>query len=236
MTGIGRQAVDQARFVGRTHAITSPQGATEDGHVDLRGLETGRGDSLSIKYLTLERLDLSHARGPLHLFETEVSDSRFDEISAANSVLDRLFVRCSFRAARLTHARIGRRIVDCDFTGASLRWLALGENTVFERCTFDGADLTDARLTGGRFADCTFDGVTFTALTTFDRCDFRGTLPNLGIAHRVRCTRDGSPLPDDWPGRADAETLERDYVDRYVRAARAGDADSMPLEPGSPPR
>ncbi len=236
MTGIGRQAVDQARFVGRTHVITSSQGATEDGHVDLRGLETGRGQSLSVKYLTLERLDLSHARGPLHIFETEVSDSRFDKISAANSVLDRLFVRCSFRSARLTRARIGRRIVDCDFTGASLRKLTLGENTVFERCVFDGADLADARLTGGRFVDCTFDDVALSALTMFDRCDFRGALPDLGIARLVRCTRDGSPLPDGWTGRAQAEELERDYLDRYVRAAREGDTDSMPLEPESPPR
>ncbi|MDH6678311.1 uncharacterized protein YjbI with pentapeptide repeats [Rhodococcus sp. LBL1] len=236
MTGIDRQLVDQARFVGRTHVITSPHGITEEGHLDLRGVETGRGRSLSIKYLTLERLDLSHARGSLHIFETEVSDSRFDKISAADSVLDRLFVRCSFRSARLTRARIGRRIADCDFTGASLRQLTLGENTVFERCTFDGADLTDARLTGGRFVDCTFAEVTFSALTTFDRCDFRGTLPYLGIAHRVRCTQDGSPLPDDWPGRADAEALERDYVARYTRAVSEGDADSMPLEPESPPR
>lgn len=227
--------VDQARFVGRTHEIASPHGTTVDGRVDLRGVNAARGYSLSIKYLTLERLDLSHARGSLHIFETEVTDSRFDKISAADSVLDRLFARCSFRSARLTRARIGRKIVDCDFTGASLRKITLGENTVFERCVFDGTDLADAKLAGGRFVDCTFADVRFSALTTFDRCDFRGALPDLGPARRVRCTHDGSPLPDGWPGETDAEALERDYVDRYVRAVREGTAETMPLEPESPP-
>ncbi|GAB2653006.1 hypothetical protein GCM10027068_36140 [Prescottella soli] len=235
MADVRRQIVEQSRFVGRTHEVTSPQGVTADGAVDLRGVETARGHALSVKYLALERLDLSHARGSLHIFETEVTDSRFDKISAADSVLDRLFVRCTFRTARLTGARIGRRLVDCDFTGASLRRITLGENTVFERCVFDGADLTDAKLTGARFVACTFADVRFSALTTFDRCDFGGALPDLGPARQTRCTRDGVLLPDGWPGRADAEALERDYVDRYVRAVREGNAETMPLEPGSPP-
>lgn len=228
--------VDQDRFVGRTHEIASPHGTTVEGRVDLRGVKAARGYSLSIKYLALERLDLSHAQGALHMFETEVSDSRFDKISASGSMLDRLFVRCSFRSARLTRARIGRTLIDCDFTNASMRKLALGENTVFERCTFHGTDLADAKLVGGRFVECTFADTTFSALTTFDRCDFRGTLPELGPARRVRCTHDGTPLPDSWPGHADAEEFERDYLDRYVRAVRAGTAETMPLDPESPPR
>lgn len=232
---LARQFVDQAGFVGRTHEITSPFGTDDAGRVDLRGVKMARGYPLSIKYLALERLDLSYARGTLHFVETEVSDSRFDGISTSGSTFDRFFARCSFRSARLTRARIGRRLTDCDFTGASMRKLTLGENTVFERCTFRGADLTDAKLVGGRFVECTFADTTFSALTTFDRCDFRGTVPELGPARRIRCTHGGRPLPDSWPGQAYADDLESDYLGRYGRAVQAGTAETMPLDPESPP-
>ncbi|MGF7122308.1 pentapeptide repeat-containing protein [Rhodococcus sp. BE178] len=236
LADVRRQLELQARIVRGPHLIASPQGTTPQGLLDLRGLTPRTADDLSIRYLSVERLDLSHARGRLHVFETEVRDSCFDRLSASDSLLDRLFERCSFRSARLSKSRIGRRLVDCDFTGASLRKLTLGENTVFERCTLDAADLTDATLIGGRFVDCTFDGVTVSPLTTFDRCEFRGTLPGLDAGRRTRCTHDGVPVPARWEGQSAARELEDEYLDRYRRAVRDGDADTMPLGPESPPQ
>ncbi|MDT0264792.1 pentapeptide repeat-containing protein [Streptomyces sp. DSM 44915] len=223
----------QSRVVRGPHLLTAPWGTTPDGWTDLRGLADP--DGLSVRCLTLTRVDLSHASGRLRFHETEVTDGRFTRVVAtAGSRLDRRFERCDFRSARLPGTVLGRRFVDCDFSGAKLRKATLGENAVFERCDFTGADLTDATLVGGRFVDCVFADLTLSALSHLHRCAFQGGRPDPGPARLTRCAHDGTPLPDAWAGQPAADQLEAAYLRRYVAAARAGAADTLPLAPESP--
>ena len=150
------QLEEQARVVRGPHRLASPWGSSEDLTVDLRGLPAGK-DGLAVHYLTLDSLDLSHMKGRLHAYQSELAGCTLDGAAlSVGSILGRRLERCTFVAARMPKVMLAGAFVDCDFGGASLRGATLGENAVFERCSFDEADLSDARLVGGRFVDCTF--------------------------------------------------------------------------------
>ncbi len=234
---IGRQLLAQSRIARPPHTLVSPWGRTDDGATDLRGLPSRGPAELSFKFVTLAGVDLGGASGRFHVHESVFVDSRFDGATmTAGSRLDRRFDRCGFRSATLRDVRLGRTLVECDFTGARMRKLSLGENTRFERCTFAGADLSDARLVGATFVDCAFDDVTLSALTTIRRCEFLGAIPPAGPAQLVGCRRDGVALPDRWHGASDAATITNRYVSDYVEAIRDGREDVEPLAPESPHR
>ncbi|MCQ0023258.1 pentapeptide repeat-containing protein [Streptomyces somaliensis DSM 40738] len=227
---VQRQLLDQSRAVKGPHGLRPRWPDTDDGLVDLRGITTD-GYGLRIRYLTLERIDLSFACGEVGSFQSELSDCRFDSVRlAGQSSFNRRLERCSFRDAKLHRLSLGLRVVDCDFTGVTAHRLRSEPDTVFERCAFAGADLRGAEFRHASFVDCTFDEARFSASTVFERCSFPRTGVEFAEARVSRSTGDGTPLPDRWAGRAEAETAFATYLNRYVRAVRSGDEDSMPME------
>jgi uncharacterized protein YjbI with pentapeptide repeats len=229
--GLRLRLLDQSRLVTRPHQLKARWPETNEGLLDLRGLTPGT-DGLDIRYVTLERVDLSFARGAFTVFESELFECRFDSVALTRQPrFDRRFERCSFRKAKLPGLSLGSRVIDCDFTRAQARRLRSLPNTVFERCAFDAADLTGAEFADTSFVDCTFDNAQLSASTTFRRCAFVRTSIEFSLAQVSRSVRDSTPLPDQWEGEAaEVAALER-YWTRYARAAASGEAESMPLEP-----
>jgi uncharacterized protein YjbI with pentapeptide repeats len=198
--------------------------------IDLRGLDAG-GEGLAIRYLTLERVDLSFARGALTTFESEISDSRFDAVTLTGQPrFSRRFDRCSFRGARLTRLLLGPRVIDCDFTGTRAQRLQSAPNTVFERCRFDEADLSGAVFRDTSFIDCSFAATRLSDATVFERCSLHHTMLDFGDARVTSVVQNGAPLPDQWQGESAAAIAEEKYLARYRRALSSGDADTMPLD------
>lgn len=230
------QLVQQAKIARGPHRVVSPWGAPDVVPVDLRGFPAGK-DGLAVHYLTLEALDLSHMKGRLHVYQSELVACTLDGATlAVGSILGRRLERCSLVAARMPKVRLAGTFVDCDFGGASLRGATLGENATFERCSFDATDLTDARFVGGQFVDCTFGTAVVSPLTSFERCELRGGGPPVGALRLERCTVDGERVADRWDGQAGAEEIEDRYLADYVEAVEAGRAEDVPLEPESPRR
>jgi uncharacterized protein YjbI with pentapeptide repeats len=231
VAGIQQQLLDQSRVVKGPHRLHPRWSVTDDGLVDLRGITVG-GYGLRIKYVTLKRLDLSFARGKISSFQSELFDCRFDAIRLTGQPsFNRRFERCSFRDAKLHRLSLGPRVVDCDFTGVTAHNLRSEPNTVFERCTFDGADLWGANFSHTSFVDCTFDNAQFSASAVFGQCSFLRTSIDFVKAQVFRSTSDGTPLPDQWEGQAEAKAAFANYLSRYEQAAGSGDEDTMPLEP-----
>ncbi|WAA64841.1 pentapeptide repeat-containing protein [Microbacterium oxydans] len=231
LAALQEQILQQARIVKGPHRFDTEWPETDEGRLDLRGVKAGR-EGLQFRFLTLSRADFRHARGRLMFFESELSDCLFDSASLTGQPrFDRSFVRCSFRAASLKGLAIGPQVTDCDFTGADLRTLRSLPNTRFERCLFDGADLSGADFSDTTFTDCTFVDATFSASTTFTRCTFVNTSIAFGPARVTRSRREGEPLPDQWDGEERADAARAAYAQRYARAAAAGRADDLPLDP-----
>ncbi|OXM24168.1 hypothetical protein CBI33_01820 [Rhodococcus erythropolis] len=225
------QLLDQSRIVKPPHTLVSPWAETDDGLIDVRGLTAGSG-GLDIRYLTLERIDLSFARGAISVFESELFDCRFDFVALTGQPrFNRRFERCSFRGATLSRLALGPRVVDCDFTGAKARGLRSVPNTVFERCAFDDTDLTGARFADTSFVECTFGGARFSAATSFVRCSFTRTAVEFSEARVSRTTGDGTAIPDQWAGEADSAVALERYAGRYARALGVGDTEGMALDP-----
>jgi uncharacterized protein YjbI with pentapeptide repeats len=234
-----QQLLDQARIVKGPHTLRSRWPETGDGLVDLRGIAPGTA-GLAIRYLTLERLDMSFARGAISVFESELFDCRFDSVTLTGQPrFNRRFERCSFRDAKLSGLSLGPRLLDCDFTAAKATKLRSVPNTQLERCAFDDADLAGAVFSDTSFVDCSFDNTRLSASTVFRRCSFVRTDVDFSAAQVSRSTRDGSALPDRWEGEAQANTAMDRYLKRYARAVASGTEDDMPLEPeeqDEPPR
>ena len=225
------QLLDQSRIVKPPHTLVSPWAETDDGLIDVRGLTAGSA-GLDIRYLTLERIDLSFARGAISVFESELFDCRFDFVALTGQPrFNRRFERCSFRGATLSRLALGPRVVDCDFTGAKARGLRSVPNTVFERCAFDDTDLTGAQFADTSFVECTFGGARFSAATSFVRCSFTRTAVEFSEAQVSRTTCDGNAIPDQWEGEADSAVALERYAGRYARALGVGDTEGMALDP-----
>lgn len=225
------QILRQARIVKGPHRFDTDWPETNEGRVDLRGVKSGR-EGLQFRFITLSGADFGHARGRLMFFESELSDCLFDSASLSGQPrFDRSFVRCSFRAASLKGLSIGSQVTECDFTGADLRRSRSLPNTRFDRCTFDGTDLSGADFSDATFTDCTFVDARFSASTSFVRCTFLSTPVTFGLARVSRSRREGEPLPDQWDGEQDADAARDSFAQRYARAAAAGRADDLPLEP-----
>ncbi|MCR1783169.1 pentapeptide repeat-containing protein [Nocardioides carbamazepini] len=231
LAALQEQALQQARIVKGPHQFDTDWPRTDEGRLDLRGVKSGR-EGLQFRFITLSRADFRHARGRLMFFESELSDCLFDSVSLSGQPrFDRSFVRCSFRAASLKGLAIGTQVTACDFTGANLRTLRSLPNTRFERCIFDGADLSGADFSDTTFTDCTFVDATFSAGTSFTRCAFSNTSVAFGLARVTRSSREGEPLPDQWDGEEQSEAALEAYAQRYAAAAAAGRADDPPLDP-----
>ncbi|MFE5877827.1 pentapeptide repeat-containing protein [Rhodococcus sp. NPDC056506] len=225
------ELLDQSRIVKPPHALTSPWTETADGLVDLRGLAAGSG-GIDIRFLTLERIDLSFVKGALSVFESELFDCRFDfAMLTGQPRINRRFERCSFRGATLSRLALGPQIVDCDFTGAKALRLRSVPNTVFERCTFDGADLTGAQFSDTSFVDCTFGAARFSPSSSFLRCSFTRTVVEFSTARVSRTTSDGLEVPDQWAGEADATVALEQYAARYAQTIDAGEEGGIGLDP-----
>ncbi|TDP91711.1 uncharacterized protein YjbI with pentapeptide repeats [Leucobacter luti] len=231
LAALHEQILEQARIVKGPHRFETEWATTDEGRLDLRGVKAGR-DGMQFRYVTLSRVDFRHARGRLMFFESELSDCLFDSVSLSRQPrFDRSLVRCSFRAASMQGLAIGTRVTECDFTGADLRKLSSLPNTRFERCRFDNADLRGAEFSDTTFADCTFVDAALSASTSFTRCTFVNTPITFGLARVTGSRRDGEALPDQWDGEEQADAARDAYVQRYARAAAAGRADDLPLEP-----
>lgn len=225
------QILEQARILKGPHRFDTDWPATDEGLLDLRGVKAGR-EGLQFRFVTLSRVDFRRARGRLMFFESELSECLFDSVSLTGQPrFDRSFVRCSFRAASLKGLAIGTQITECDFSGANLRTVRSLPNARFERCIFDGADLSGADFSDATFTDCTFVDATFSAGTSFTRCTFLNTPVAFGLARVTRSHREGEPLPDQWDGEDHADAAREAYAQRYARAADAGRADDLPLDP-----
>jgi len=225
------QLLDQSRIVTPPHTLTSPWAETDDGSVDLRGLTAGSG-GIDIRFLTLERIDLSFVKGALSVFESELFDCRFDFAALTGQPrINRRFERCSFRGATLSRLALGPKIVDCDFTGAKALRLRSVPNTVFERCAFDDTDLTGAQFSDTSFVDCTFGAARFSPSSSFLRCSFTRTVVEFSTARVSRTTSDGLEVPDQWVGEAEAAVALERYAARYAQAADAGEEGGMGLDP-----
>ena len=223
------QLLNQSRIVKPPHTLTSRWPATHERLVDLRGLTVGRY-GFDIRYVTLERIDLSFVRGALTAFEAELFDCRFDFAALTGQPrLNRSFERCSFRGATLSRLALGPKVVDCDFTGAKAHKLRSVPNTVFDRCTFDDSDLTGAQFSDTSFVDCNFGAVRFSASTNFVRCSFTRTIIDFGMAQVSRTTSDGTAMPDQWEGEAEATVALERFAARYTRAILADDEDGPAL-------
>ena len=225
------QMLQQARIVRGPHRFDTDWPETDEGRLDLRGVKSGR-EGLQFRFITLSGADFRHARGRLMFFESELSDCLFDSASLSGQPrFDRSFVRCSFRAASLKGLSIGPQVTECDFTGANLSRLRSLPNTRFDRCLFDGTDLSGADFTDTTFTDCTFVDARFSASTNFARCTFLNTPVAFGLARLSRSRREGESLPDQWDGEQDADAALDSFAQRYARAAAAGRADDLPLDP-----
>ena len=231
LAALQEQVLEQARILKGPHRFDTDWPATDEGLLDLRGVKSGR-EGLQFRFVTLSRVDFRRARGRLMFFESELSDCLFDSVSLTGQPrFDRSFVRRSFRGASLKGLAIGTQITECDFTGANLRTVRSLPNTRFERCIFDGADLSGADFSDATFTDCTFVDATFSAGTSFTRCTFLKTSVAFGLARVTRSHREGEPLPDRWDGEEHADAAREAYAQRYARAAAAGRADDLPLDP-----
>ena len=231
LAALQEQIQEQARIVKGPHRFDTDWPVTDEGLLDLRGVKSGR-EGLQFRFVTLARVDFRRARGRLMFFESELSDCLFDSVSLTGQPrFDRSFVRCSFRAASLKGLAIGTQITECDFSGANLRAVRSLPNTRFERCIFDGADLSGADFSDATFTDCTFVDATFSAGTSFTRCTFLDTSIAFGLARVTGSRREGEPLPDQWDGEERADAAREAYAQRYARAAAAGRADDLPLDP-----
>lgn len=231
LTALQEQILEQARIVKGPHRFDTDWPETDEGRLDLRGVKSGR-DGLQFRFITLSGADFRRARGRLMFFESELSDCLFDFVSLTGQPrFDRSFVRCSFRGASLQGLAIGTQITECDFAGGDLRTLRSLPNTRFERCTFDGADLSGADFSDTTFTDCTFVDATFSAGTSFTRCALVNTSVAFGLARVTRSRREGESLPDQWDGEEQADVAREAHAQRYARAAAAGRADDLPLEP-----
>jgi hypothetical protein len=231
LAALQEQVLAQARIVKGPHRFDTDWAPTDEGRLDLRGVKSGR-DGLQFRFISLSGVDFRHARGRLLFFESELSDCLFDSVSLSGQPrFDRSFVRCSFRAASLKGLAIGTQLTECDFRGADLRRLRSLPNTRFERCLFDDADLGGAVFSDATFADCTFVGATFSAGTSFTRSAFVNTSVAFGPARVTRSHREDGPLPDQWDGEEQADAAREAYARRYARAAAAGRADDLPLDP-----
>lgn len=218
------QVAAQARDVRGPHRLETDWSAA-DGFLDLRGLGAGR-EPVRLSFLTLSRVDLSHARGAVSLYRCVIEDGRFDHAALATGTrLGRRLERCSFRAARLRGVTLGTEVVGCDFTGADARRLICEPNTRFEDCTFEGVDLSDAALADATFVRCSFAGAVLGPGTSFSRCTFVDTDLDPGPARLTRCRRDGADLPDRWDGAADAEADLQRFAARYAARLAAGETD-----------
>ena len=225
------QLLDQSRITKPPQTLTSPWPATENELLDLCGLTVGRY-GLDIRFVTLERIDLSFVRGALTAFEAELFDCRFDFAALTGQPrLNRRFERCSFRGATLSRVALGPKVVDCDFTGVKAHKLRSVPNTVFDRCTFDDSDLAGAQFSDTSFVDCTFGAVRFSASTSFARCSFTRTIIDFGMAQVSRTTSDGTAVPDQWKGEDEASVALERYAARYARAIVAEDEDGPPSSP-----
>lgn len=231
LAALQEQILQQARIVKGPHRFDTDWTQTDEGRLDLRGVKAGR-EGLQFRFLTVSGADFRHARGRLMFFESELSDCLFDSASLTGQPrFDRRFVRCGFRAASLRGLAIGTQVTECDFTGADLRALRSLPNTRFERCLFDGADLSGADFSDATFEDCSFAGARLSASTSFTRCAFVNTSVAFGPARVTRSRREGEPLPDRWDGEEHADAARAAYAQRYARAAAAGRADDLPLDP-----
>ena len=231
LAALQEQILQQARIVKGPHRFDTDWPETDESRLDLRGVKAGR-DGVQFRFVTLLRADFRHARGRLMFFESELSDCLFDSASLTGQPrFDRSFVRCSFRASSLKGLAIGAQVTECDFTGADLRTMRSSPNTRFERCLFDGADLSGAHFSDTTFEDCTFVGATFSASTSFTRCAFVNSSVEFGPARVTRSRHEGEPLPDRWDGEEQADAARAAYAQRYARAAAAGRADDLPLDP-----
>lgn len=231
LTALKEQILAQARIVKGPHRFDTEWPASDEGRLDLRGVKAGR-DGLQFRFLSLSGVDFRHARGRLLFFESELADCLFDSVSLTGQPrFDRSMVRCSFRAASLKGLAIGTQITECDFTGADLRAVRSLPNTRFDRCTFDGTDLSGADFSDTTFEDCTFVDATFSASTSFTRSAFLNTPIDFGLARVTRSRCEGEPLPDRWDGEEQSDAAQEAYAQRYARAASAGRADDLPLDP-----
>lgn len=133
---------------------SSPFGQTEDKYEDLRGVTLTE----AMEYLTLERVDLSHAQflDIATLSSATLSHCRMDGVKLTGRFVTRRFNQCSFRQSNLSQARLGEQFVDCDFTGSNLS-KAIARDVSFVRCRFDGAKLRGAMLMHCVFEDCSFE-------------------------------------------------------------------------------
>lgn len=77
----------------------------------------------------------------------------------------------------------------------------------------------------------TFVDARLSAGTSFTRCTFLNTSVEFGLARVTRSRREGEPLPDQWEGEEHADAAREAHAQRYARAAAAGRADDLPLEP-----
>mgnify|MGYP003521125576 FL=1 len=212
------------------HSIESPWGRTVDGKVDLRGMRLDH--TLTLHFLTLIAIDVSHGHGELQVHEAEFTDSRFDGFRAKGGArLGRRFTDTPFREAVLDRARLSGVFERCDFTGARLRKADVAFNTRLEASLLHGADLSAARIRGTRFVECSFTDALFSALTEFDRCVFVGSVPDFGPARVTGCTVDGVRIPDQWEGAEQAVRTEEAFIARYSEAINEGRHEDLPLEP-----
>jgi len=225
------QLVVQSRIVRPPHTLTSRWAETDDGFVDLRGLVVG-SDGLDIRFLALERVDLSYVRGALTAFEAEMFNCRFDFAALTSQQrLNRRFERCSFRGVTASRLTIGPKVVDCDFTGMKAHRLRSVPNTLFERCAFDDSDLAGAEFADTAFVDCTFQSARFSASTNFERCTFTRTDIEFSTARVSRSTSNGSTLRDQWDGKAQAAVALERHAVRYASAVEMGEEDNVSLDP-----
>lgn len=144
------QLVQQAKIARGPHRVVSPWGAPDVVPVDLRGFPAGK-DGLAVHYLTLEALDLSHMKGRLHVYQSELVACTLDGATlAVGSILGRRLERCSLVAARMPKVRLAGTFVDCTFGTAVVSPL-----TSFERCELRGGGPPVGAL---RLERCTVDG------------------------------------------------------------------------------
>ncbi|MSU79628.1 MAG: pentapeptide repeat-containing protein [Gemmataceae bacterium] len=146
-------------------------------YVDIRGFPLG-----SVAFIHDQDLDFSFAKSPeeshngIEFIECRLKNCLFENVQNVGKILGAL-VRCSFTGARMEKVFITAEFDDCSFEGANIR-NARCYDSKFRRCSFQNANLIKAEFGGA----------------TFDHCDFRGA--QFGSGAVLECRIIGCNLAD----------------------------------------
>ncbi|MEZ5378280.1 MAG: pentapeptide repeat-containing protein [Acidimicrobiales bacterium] len=158
---------------------------TEDGRLDLRGIEFPTVAEAKAGAFRVDQLTSLAAQG------IYVRDQTWSGLDLSGARLEALFfINCRFLGCVFDDANMANtgfsssRIEQCSFVGTNLRSAGIGNaGTILRDVDFSRASLIDARFTDGDFERCDFTGATLTRVrcinTRFHHCNLSAKLTDI---------------------------------------------------------